>query len=68
MVQTGGHTWPVPAGRRDGTVSLSSEVAENLMMPNNTVPVLLQAFEKKGLNAAQLVALQGTSSHFSTHR
>jgi peroxidase len=56
---TGGQGWTVPAGRRDGTVSRSSEVAANLMTPNNTVPVLLKAFQKKGLSAAQMVALAG---------
>jgi len=56
---TGGQGWTVPAGRRDGTVSRSSEVAANLLMPNNTVPALLKAFQKKGLSAAQMVALAG---------
>lgn len=56
---TGGQGWTVPAGRRDGTVSRSSEVAANLMTPNNTVPVLLKAFQTKGLSAAQMVALAG---------
>ena len=56
---TGGQGWSVPAGRRDGKVSRASEVAANLMTANNTVPVLLKAFQKKGLNAAQMVALAG---------
>jgi peroxidase len=59
--QTGGQSWPVPAGRRDGRVSISSEVPENLVTPNNKVPVILKAFQKKGLNAAQMVALTGTT-------
>ena len=66
-VQTGGQSWTVPAGRRDGRVSLSSEVPENLMTPDKKVPVLLQAFQKKGLNAAQMVALAGTFDHCPTH-
>jgi len=56
---TGGQGWTVPAGRRDGKVSRSSEVAANLLTPNNTVPALLKVFQKKGLSAAQMVALAG---------
>lgn len=67
FVQTGGQSWPVPAGRRDGRVSISSEVPENLMTPDKKVPVLLQAFQKKGLNAAQMVTLQGTFGHYPSH-
>ncbi|KAG0583920.1 hypothetical protein KC19_3G171900 [Ceratodon purpureus] len=59
VVLTGGKSWTVPAGRRDGKVSLESEVAANLMRPNNTVPVLLKAFQKKGLTASQMVTLAG---------
>lgn len=59
VILTGGQGWSVPAGRRDGKVSKASEVAANLMTPNNTVPVLLKAFNRKGLNAAQMVALAG---------
>lgn len=59
VLLTGGQGWTVPAGRRDGKVSRASEVAANLLTPNNTVPALLQAFQKKGLSAAQMVALAG---------
>jgi peroxidase len=59
VLLTGGQGWTVPAGRRDGKVSRSSEVAANLLTPNNTVPALLKIFQKKGLNAAQMVALAG---------
>jgi peroxidase len=59
VVLTGGQSWTVPAGRRDGKVSRESEVAANLMTADKKVPVLLEAFRKKGLNAAQMVALAG---------
>lgn len=58
--QTGGKGWTVPGGRRDGTVSLSSEPLQELPNPNQTVPLLLPVFEKKGMDAAQMVALSGS--------
>jgi peroxidase len=59
VILTGGQGWAVPSGRRDGRVSKESEVAGNLMTPDKRVPVLLKAFQKKGLDAAQMVALAG---------
>ncbi|KAG0619246.1 hypothetical protein M758_4G125600 [Ceratodon purpureus] len=59
VILTGGQGWTVPAGRRDGKVSKESEVAANLMTSDKKVPVLLEAFQKKGLSASQMVALAG---------
>jgi peroxidase len=60
VVLTGGKGWPVPGGRRDGTVSLIAEPLQQLPNPNQTVPELLPVFEAKGMNAAQMVALSGS--------
>lgn len=57
---TGGYAWEVPAGRRDGRVSLIDEATTlNLPTPFMKVPELLEVFRKKGLNAEQLVVLSG---------
>ena len=56
----GGLGWDVPAGRRDGRVSLIQEAAlPNLPTPTMTVPELLEVFARKGLSASDLVVLSG---------
>ncbi|KAI5661413.1 hypothetical protein M9H77_20736 [Catharanthus roseus] len=57
VVLTGGQTWQVPTGRRDGRVSLASDVS----LPRSRDPVDLQIrmFSDKGLNTQDLVALVG---------
>lgn len=60
LVQAGGHGWRVPAGRRDGTVSVKEEATlTNLPAPNMTVPQLIDMFRKKGLSASEMVVLSG---------
>ncbi|KAJ4825067.1 hypothetical protein Tsubulata_040307, partial [Turnera subulata] len=58
VVVTGGLTWPVPTGRRDGTVSLASDTA-NLPAFTDSVDVQKQKFSSLGLNTQDLVALSG---------
>lgn len=60
-MQTSGAGWPVPTGRRDGTVSQSSD-ANNLPGFRDTVDVQKQKFADKGLNTQDLVTLVG--KHF----
>ncbi|XP_047951277.1 LOW QUALITY PROTEIN: peroxidase 25-like [Salvia hispanica] len=55
---SGGPSWGVPTGRRDGRVSLSSD-ASNLPGPADSVAVQRQKFAAKGLDDHDLVTLVG---------
>ncbi|KAL2933766.1 Peroxidase 3 [Bienertia sinuspersici] len=57
--QYGRPLWKVPTGRRDGTISLASEVLGNIPSPFSNFTVLKNDFERKGLSIADLVALSG---------
>ncbi|KAL6964292.1 Peroxidase N1 [Sarracenia purpurea var. burkii] len=58
VVLTGGKSWQVPTGRRDGRVSLASETS-NLPAFFDSIDVQKQKFAEKGLNTQDLVALVG---------
>ncbi|XP_034701338.1 peroxidase N1-like [Vitis riparia] len=58
VVLTKGLMWKVPTGRRDGRVSLASDV-NNLPGPRDSVEVQKQKFADKGLNDQDLVTLVG---------
>ncbi|GKE40689.1 peroxidase 24-like protein, partial [Tanacetum coccineum] len=49
--------WPVFTGRKDGRVSLASEVGGNLPSANANFTTLLSQFGSKGLNLNDLVTL-----------
>ncbi|KAI9180925.1 hypothetical protein LWI28_009465 [Acer negundo] len=51
--------WEVLTGRRDGRVSLQSEVSTNIPSPFQNFTVLRQFFERKGLTVHDLVVLSG---------
>ncbi|XP_030462532.2 peroxidase 3-like [Syzygium oleosum] len=51
--------WDVLTGRRDGTVSLASEVSTNIPSPFLNFTALEQNFDKKGLDVRDLVVLSG---------
>ncbi|GAU40095.1 hypothetical protein TSUD_389450, partial [Trifolium subterraneum] len=55
---SGGLSWQVPTGRRDGRVSQASD-ANDLPRPTDSVDVQKQKFATKGLNAQDLVTLVG---------
>ncbi|KAJ1434942.1 Secretory peroxidase [Sesbania bispinosa] len=55
---SGGLSWQVPTGRKDGRVSRASD-ANNLPAPNDSVDVQKQKFSAKGLNTQDLVTLVG---------
>ncbi|KAK9075926.1 hypothetical protein SSX86_004256 [Deinandra increscens subsp. villosa] len=57
VVQVGGTGWAVPTGRRDGLVSLASEVT--FPGPKDSVDDQIVKFVKKGLNTKDLVILVG---------
>ncbi|KAK3229481.1 hypothetical protein Dsin_001362 [Dipteronia sinensis] len=56
---TEGLGYDVPAGRRDGRVSLASESNTNLPPPTLTVNQLTQFFANKGLTQEEMVTLSG---------
>ncbi|KAI4296344.1 hypothetical protein L6164_036310 [Bauhinia variegata] len=58
VVWSGGVSWQVPTGRKDGRVSKASD-AGNLPSPFDSVDVQKNKFSDKGLNTQDLVTLVG---------
>ncbi|CAL5020422.1 unnamed protein product [Urochloa decumbens] len=58
VVLSGGPSWVVPVGRRDGRVSLVSETS-TLPGPRASFDQLKQAFHDRGLSTKDLVVLSG---------
>ncbi|KAK7331704.1 hypothetical protein VNO80_28441 [Phaseolus coccineus] len=58
VVLSGGLSYQVPTGRRDGRISQASDVS-NLPAPFDSVDVQKQKFTAKGLNTQDLVTLLG---------
>ncbi|XP_074281067.1 peroxidase 25 [Silene latifolia] len=59
VVLTGGPSWRVPLGRRDGTVSSASDPSKYLPSPLESIDVQRQKFAVKGLDDHDLVTLLG---------
>ncbi|KAL3567545.1 hypothetical protein D5086_030196 [Populus alba] len=59
IVATGGPFWKVPTGRRDGTISRSSEALNNIPPPTSNFTNLQRLFANQGLNLKDLVVLSG---------
>lgn len=59
--------WPVFTGRKDGTVSLASDVGGNLPSANANFTTLLTQFGTKSLNLNDLVTLSGIQSSLHVH-
>ncbi|XP_075652901.1 peroxidase 64-like [Castanea sativa] len=55
---SGGPSWDVPKGRKDGRTSKASETIK-LPAPNFTISLLQQSFSQRGLSLDDLVALSG---------
>ncbi|KAE8075744.1 hypothetical protein FH972_014434 [Carpinus fangiana] len=59
IVATGGPFWKVPTGRRDGTISNSSEALADIPRPTNNFTTLQTLFANNGLDLTDLVLLSG---------
>ncbi|TKW24485.1 hypothetical protein SEVIR_3G053500v4 [Setaria viridis] len=64
---SGGFTFPMPGGRRDGLASDLRDIFGSIPAPNMQVQQLVGSFSAKGLSAGDLVALSGAHSFGITH-
>ncbi|XP_062216998.1 peroxidase 5-like [Phragmites australis] len=67
LALVGGNAYQVPAGRRDGNVSVAQETNGNLPPPTANVNQLNQIFGSKGLTQADMVALSGAHTIGNAH-
>ncbi|KAJ0545711.1 putative peroxidase [Helianthus annuus] len=60
IVVTGGPSWKVPTGRRDGVISVASESLAEIPAPFDNITTLIQNFANKSLDIKDLVLLSGS--------
>ncbi|CAI8598640.1 unnamed protein product [Vicia faba] len=63
----GGLGYDVPAGRRDGKISIASDTRTDLPPPTFNVNQLTQLFSKKGLTQNEMVTLSGAHTIGRAH-
>ncbi|GER33989.1 peroxidase [Striga asiatica] len=66
VVLSGGPTWAVPKGRKDGRISNANESTQ-LPFPTFNLSQLQQSFSKRGLSLEDLVALSGAHTLGFSH-
>ncbi|RLN29918.1 peroxidase P7-like [Panicum miliaceum] len=64
---SGGFTFAMPGGRRDGLASDLNDIPASIPSPSMQVQQLISSFGAKGLSAVDLVALSGAHSFGQTH-
>ncbi|XP_009373140.2 peroxidase P7-like [Pyrus x bretschneideri] len=67
VVAWNGPTWDVQLGRRDSTKANFSDVGVNIPSPNFNLSELISAFELKGFNSREMVALSGAHTIGAAH-
>ncbi|KAI3812178.1 hypothetical protein L1987_16885 [Smallanthus sonchifolius] len=64
---TGGPSWKVPTGRRDGLLSNASEALAQIPAPFDNITILIQKFANKSLDLKDLVLLSGAHTIGISH-
>ncbi|GKV37909.1 hypothetical protein SLEP1_g45872 [Rubroshorea leprosula] len=59
VVLSGGPSWEVPMGRRDGLTASKDAATNNIPGPNSSVSTLVAKFQNVGLSLNDMVALSG---------
>lgn len=67
ILKLGGITYSVPSGRRDGRISLSSDIPQNLPAPSFNTSQLEASFKRKGFSLDEMVTLSGAHSIGVSH-
>ncbi|XP_006356923.1 peroxidase 3-like [Solanum tuberosum] len=67
VVVTGGPSWSVPTGRRDGRISNASETLTDIPAPTSNFSTLQNDFSRKGLDLKDLVLLSGAHTIGISH-
>ncbi|KAM1112696.1 hypothetical protein ACFX13_046375 [Malus domestica] len=67
IVATGGPTWKVPTGRRDGVIARRAEALANIPPPFSNFSTLQRTFANVGLDLKDLVLLSGAHTIGVSH-
>lgn len=59
LLQSGGHSYRVLVGRRDGMMANQTGANTNLPSPFDPLDIVISRFADQGLNLTDVVALQG---------
>ncbi|KAK5810816.1 hypothetical protein PVK06_026133 [Gossypium arboreum] len=65
--KAGGIYYAIPAGRRDGRLSIIDEVTQNLPPPSFNAQQIAQLFARKGMSVDEMVTLSGAHSIGVSH-